>query len=188
MGRRGPINLVHDFRAVDTQRTFNFSVYCITDTHNGKQYIGMTKGDPEGRLHDHFYSDTKGSRFIRRAVSRKGAQHFESEILFATDSKSLALMAEVYFIWLHDTVRRREGGGYNTRIGGEYPGLRPEQSQRIRGVSYMLYDPDLVAPQDLDAIRLMQGKIMDELPELWRSLEEAMPCLQHAQYDEALDI
>jgi len=98
-----PIHLFSDFRDGHGKGSpFRYSVYMIHDNSNEKAYIGIAT-NPDDSIKEHFYSDDKGSRFIRRAVRAKGTGHFESEVIFATDSKSIALMAEIYYIWTYVT-------------------------------------------------------------------------------------
>ena len=58
------------------------SIYKITNTVNGKAYIGQTIHDAEkGRISEHLNGKSGGSRLVRRAVEKYGKESFTYEIL-----------------------------------------------------------------------------------------------------------
>ena len=59
------------------------SIYKITNTVNGKAYIGQTIHDAEKtRIRDHLNGTGNGSRLVRRAINKYGKDAFTYEILY----------------------------------------------------------------------------------------------------------
>ena len=58
------------------------SIYKITNTVNGKAYIGQTIHDAEKtRIRDHFRSNGKGSQLIKDDIEKYGQDAFTYKIL-----------------------------------------------------------------------------------------------------------
>lgn len=90
-------------------------LYKITNTVNGKMYIGVTK-DPEKRKAQHLNSKPiKGKNFpIRLAVQKYGKENFLFEVICIGD-ESYIYDLEVKAISLYSTMRN----GYNIKPGGK---------------------------------------------------------------------
>lgn len=91
-------------------------LYKITNTVNGKMYIGITQ-NPEKRLRFHLYGNCihNSVSYIKRAVKKYGAENFTTEIL-CEGSRDYIADLEVKAIELYKT---RGKGGYNIKPGGE---------------------------------------------------------------------
>ncbi|MXZ79838.1 MAG: hypothetical protein F4Z15_00355, partial [Gammaproteobacteria bacterium] len=91
-------------------------VYKITNTINGKAYIGISIHEPEkGRIKDHLSG--KGNRIIARAVKKYGKEAFTYEILEANVFDEFLPELEVAYIAKFNTVAPH---GYNLTYGGDH--------------------------------------------------------------------
>jgi hypothetical protein len=90
-------------------------LYKITNTVNGKMYIGVTK-DPEKRKKQHFHSyPTKGKNYpIRHALKKYGRDNFSFEII-CIGSEDYIYDLEKKAIIAYGTIRK----GYNVAAGGK---------------------------------------------------------------------
>jgi group I intron endonuclease len=92
-------------------------IYLITNTLNGKKYVGSTSRTPEDRLKEHWNSrDTHGHhhRPLCQDMSKQELHHFVIETLLEMkyfDKKELLVVEDAY-IAIHDTINK----GYNTRF------------------------------------------------------------------------
>lgn len=106
-------------------------VYKITNTINGKIYIGKTKKyygatkyGIERRLKKHIYDATKNKQQnkekdcprLYNAIRKYGGANFKTEELEITDSKNID-NKEIYYIKLYDSTNRNIG--YNIASGGK---------------------------------------------------------------------
>jgi len=93
-------------------------IYRITNTVNGKMYIGCTEVSIERRLEQHLSAAKQGSRLALHCAIRKyGALKFQVTCLEVITGTHADLMAaEVRQIAEHHTVAPR---GYNLTTGGE---------------------------------------------------------------------
>jgi group I intron endonuclease len=90
-----------------------FVVYQITNTLNGKRYIGYTSKTLEQRFREHKSSARKGSNFYLHCAIRKyGESQFTSEVL--CEEKELAGVKESEILYILD--RNPE---YNMTLGGD---------------------------------------------------------------------
>lgn len=90
-------------------------VYKITNTVNGKAYIGISIHDPEkGRIKDHLSGH--GNRILARAVKKYGKDAFTYEVLEANVFDEFLPELEVAYIANYNTVVPH---GYNLTYGGE---------------------------------------------------------------------
>ena len=91
------------------------SIYKITNTVNGKVYIGQTRHDAEtGRIRDHLRG--KGSQLVKNAVEKYGQDVFTYEILHDGILPEFLDMLEIEEIEKHNCVRPN---GFNLTYGGE---------------------------------------------------------------------
>ena len=89
-----------------------YSVYVHTSPSN-KQYVGITKQDPERRWNYGF--GYENNRYFFRAIKKYGWNNFRHEILYTNLSHINALQIEVELIAKYDSFIN----GYNMSPGGE---------------------------------------------------------------------
>ena len=104
------------------------SIYKITNTVNGKAYIGQTIHDAvKGRINDHLNQTQNGSRMIKRAIKKYGKASFTYEILHDGIIPEFLDDLEIEAITKFNTVAPN---GYNLTTGGNSGGLPSEQTRR----------------------------------------------------------
>jgi hypothetical protein len=90
-------------------------VYCITNTVNGKKYIGMTSRTIDQRWESHCSSARNGSTFrFHSAIRKYGEESFTKEILFCDLDESSCRTIEEETIKEYNTMIT----GYNAKPGG----------------------------------------------------------------------
>ena len=96
--------------------TKNYLIYKITNTINGKCYIGLTCRDINTRKYEHIQESKSDSYFkIHQAIRKYGADKFIWEIIkYDLTNIKEANEAEIYFIEKYDTYNN----GYNMTKGG----------------------------------------------------------------------
>jgi group I intron endonuclease len=90
-------------------------VYCITNTINGKRYVGKSN-DPKQRFGAHLYAAERGDETrLYRAIRKYGPDKFEMTIISEHESEADAFSAEHSLVleWRTHLV------GYNMNEGGE---------------------------------------------------------------------
>ena len=101
------------------------SIYKITNTVNGKSYIGQTRHDAEKtRISKHFTGN--GNRIIKRAIEKYGKENFTYEILHDGIIPEFLDTLEKEAIEEFNTLAPH---GYNLTIGGE-GGSRSKETRR----------------------------------------------------------
>ena len=101
-------------------------VYKITNTVNGKSYIGISINTPEkGRIKDHISG--RGNQIIAKAVRKYGKDAFTYQILEANVFDEFLPDLEVMYIANYNTVVPH---GYNLTYGGEGGGIPSEETRR----------------------------------------------------------
>lgn len=108
-------------------------IYCITNTVNGKKYIGQTIQEPEKRIRRHF--TTKKRSYLSRAVSEYGKSAFLHEIVEDNIPYEHLAAREQYWVAHFDTM---SPNGYNLTGGGERvkivsPSTRKKLSEALKG-------------------------------------------------------
>lgn len=98
--------------------TAKLAVYRITNTANGKVYIGQTN-NPRKRLKEHLGQHRPDCWKFKRAVEKYGRNAFKMVILSWHDTQQEADQAEIDAIKTHNSV----ADGYNIRSGGNGPGV-----------------------------------------------------------------
>ena len=101
------------------------SIYKITNTVNGKAYIGQTRHDAEKtRIRDHFAGN--GSQLVKQAIEKYGKDAFTFEILHDGIIPEFLDDLEREYIEKYNTIVPH---GYNLRTGGR-GGACSEETQR----------------------------------------------------------
>jgi len=93
-------------------------IYLLTNTLDGKQYIGFTIQTLDKRCSDHLKSVRYNSKtYLHNAIRKYGWDKFTSEIIYQSDDHIHCLkVAEVSLIADYNTFK---GPGYNLTAGGE---------------------------------------------------------------------
>ena len=90
-------------------------VYLITNTLNGKQYIGMTKRTLDARWNSHCSDARRNSPYRFHAAIRKyGEENFKREVLYENLEIGECRILEESMIVEYDTMTN----GYNAKPGG----------------------------------------------------------------------
>ena len=103
------------------------SIYKITNTVNGKAYIGQTIHDAvTGRIRKHLNESSRGNQLVKRAVKKYGKDVFIYEILHDGIIPELLDSYEIEAIEKHNTLAPN---GYNLTHGGE-GGIPSEETRK----------------------------------------------------------
>jgi group I intron endonuclease len=108
-------------------RVEHFTIYCHTNTVNGKKYIGQTSTTMEKRWQQHLYeaSIPRLRRLFLAAIHKYGADAFIHEVLETAATQDAANLAEIYWIDRYNTIKPN---GYNLDSGG---GRHPETRKKV---------------------------------------------------------
>lgn len=116
-----------------------WSIYRITNTKNGKSYVGVTSYFVEFRWQAHVRDSDKApkrgikDRFLWMAIRKHGRDAFTVETLSVVNTRKEAMKEEMQFIAKFNS---RAPGGYNMTIGGEgvlpRPPITEETRERLR--------------------------------------------------------
>lgn len=91
-------------------------VYCLTNTVNGKRYVGQTGKTEISRWKEHVRVAKRGSPYPLHCAIRKHSPNvFTIEVLQRCSTQSELDAAEVY--WIAE-LKTRLGNGYNLTEGG----------------------------------------------------------------------
>lgn len=99
-------------------------VYSITNTINGKMYIGQTVQEVSRRFHRH----RTGPYAIGNAIRKYGEENFKIDILFNSYDVDMLNEAEKELIASYDTMYPN---GYNLMEGGQIR-MSPESIEKMR--------------------------------------------------------
>lgn len=107
-------------------------VYRITNTVNGKVYIGKTgKAVARQRWQQHVASARRNSpRYLHRAIRKHGPDVFTVEVLHNAKTAVELSRMETFFIILHQS--HKPENGYNLTLGGEGVTMTDEIRTKIR--------------------------------------------------------
>lgn len=98
-------------------------VYKITNTVNGKSYIGISTHEPEKRrIREHLAG--RGNQLLAKAVKKYGRDAFTYEVLEANVFDEFLPDLEVAYIANHNTI---VPNGYNLESGGKLPSVKHRQ-------------------------------------------------------------
>lgn len=99
-------------------------IYCITNSKNGKQYIGQTATTVHKRFTEHLRCarvDEESPYLLYRAIKKYGEENFNIETLLTiyassrTELKEKLNEKEIYYIRIFNTYKPN---GYNMTLGG----------------------------------------------------------------------
>jgi group I intron endonuclease len=126
-------------------------IYLITNTVNGKQYVGQTQHSIDYRWKFHCYASrkAKNNRF-HNALRKYDPKCFNIEVLEDIENIELLNEREIYWIAYYDTCNN----GYNSNHGGgQNLSLAPESRESISNSLKNNYKNGYIHP------RGMLGKI-----------------------------
>jgi group I intron endonuclease len=93
------------------------SVYLITNSANGKRYVGKTEKTMEERYYEHLREASRGSdRRLYQAIRKHGAQFFTISLLEECSSDTASA---IEMKWIANLKTRVYQHGYNMTDGGE---------------------------------------------------------------------
>ena len=93
------------------------SIYKITNTVNGKVYIGQTWGLLSERFQEHC-RPSSNCTFLKNAIVKYGKTNFTIEFITLAHTQKVADYWETYFIKRYDSMNRNQG--YNLREAGSH--------------------------------------------------------------------
>lgn len=143
-----------------------WQIYRVTNTVNGKAYIGQTRTGAMARFREHRYTalNTKSDWHFAKALRKWDASVWNVEVIDYAFSAEEAHEKERQLIAQFDTVAL----GYNSTIGGEgAPGYEwtPEQRQRASENAYERTD------EHRDAQREVLAKAQEKIASTRQTLE-----------------
>jgi group I intron endonuclease len=109
-----------------------YIVYKITNTKNGKPYIGKTEYSLEHRWHRHLSSARNGSKFrFHSAIRKYGEDCWDLSVIetYQTEDENLINEKESHFINLFESDTKK---GYNATSGGTGGWMLPRCSQEVQ--------------------------------------------------------
>lgn len=97
-----------------------YYIYKLTNTINGKGYIGFTSKTPERRWQMHKENaQNKRNQYLYDAINKYGWENFTKEVLYCSmDGPHTLKEMEPHFIREHNTFFINEHG-YNMTLGGD---------------------------------------------------------------------
>jgi group I intron endonuclease len=111
------------------------TVYCITNTINGKQYIGATSQKVEKRWRQHFYNaetDKKHCSAFQDAINKYGEENFKKEVLITCNLEHLDFYEHKFI----DTYNSLFPHGYNLKTGGVFGYKHLEETKEKIGKAH----------------------------------------------------
>ncbi len=108
-------------------------IYKITDTTNGKPYIGQTTRTVEERFKEH----TESPYLIGIAIRAHGVENFTIEVIAECETQEELNAQEIRFIAEYDSMAPK---GYNCTSGGEGGLLCEETKAKLREIANKFYE------------------------------------------------
>ena len=106
-------------------------IYKITNTLNGKPYVGKTKQKPEKRITQHKYDSRKGSLGIGAAIRKYDWENFSVEVL---ETCPVEKLNEREMFWIRE-LNSKSPNGYNLTDGGDTGSKISEESRARMSVA-----------------------------------------------------
>mgnify|MGYP006266417209 FL=1 len=109
-----------------------YIVYKITNTKNGKSYIGKTEYSLEHRWNRHLSSARNGSKFrFHSAIRKYGEDCWDLSVIetYQTEDENFINEKESHFIKLFESDTKK---GYNATSGGTGGWMLPRCSQEVQ--------------------------------------------------------
>ena len=94
-------------------------IYLITNTVNGKIYVGQTINDPIRRFKEHCWDTSRRKGPLQNAINKYGKESFAVEVLATVSSREELSELEKHYI--KELNARDKKKGYNLTEGGEAP-------------------------------------------------------------------
>ena len=102
-------------------------VYLITNTINGKRYVGQTARTLDARWWQHC-NKTSARHYLHRAIQKYGKENFSKEIICEPPTRELTNEIESYYIARYNSMAPH---GYNLTTGGDCPTLSAESRKKM---------------------------------------------------------
>ena len=105
-------------------------IYLLTNTTNGKLYVGQTTRDFEKRMYEHancYKYPNPANKHLASAIKNDTWEAFSKEIIFETTSLNELNEKEEYYVLFYNS--RNPDFGYNKKAGGENHTATDEQKQ-----------------------------------------------------------
>ena len=124
-----------------------YSIYKLTNTINGKSYIGFTSKTPSRRWQTHLENaQNKRNQYLYNAINKYGWENFTKEVLYSSkDGEHTLHEMEPHFIHEYNTYYLNDHG-YNMTLGGDgVIGWKPcaesvrKRSKRMKGNGNTFY-------------------------------------------------
>ena len=100
-------------------------IYKITNTVNGKLYIGQTIQKLEKRMYNHF--NYKGKTAISKAINKYGKENFTYEVIDTAETREELDEKEIYWIKHYNSL---VPNGYNLEHGGNKNKVINEETRK----------------------------------------------------------
>lgn len=143
-------------------------VYKITNTINGKAYIGISIHEPEkDRIRDHLSGH--GNRIIAHAVKKYGKDAFTYDILEANVFDEFLPDLEVAYIANFNTVAPH---GYNLNSGGNHAIPSEETRQKLSGERHHFFGKQHLKETRAKISKTLKGRALPE--ETKRKISETL--------------
>lgn len=108
------------------------TIYLLTNTVNGKLYIGQTWQTLNKRITQHRSRAKNPQWYLYNAISKYGWENFRIDVLMSCHDQATADYWEDFYILAGDTIN----GGYNLKRGGSKGCSLSEKTKRKIGKSH----------------------------------------------------
>lgn len=146
-------------------------VYLMTDTTNGKLYVGQTIHTAERRFKEHFYEPT----YIGNAMRTHGIENFTIEVIAVCESREELDACEITKIAEYDCMAPN---GYNLTEGGEGGSPCEETVERIRASINAYYEEH---PEARDRISAEQKARFSDPEEVAKQAERVRKAFENPE-------
>jgi group I intron endonuclease len=106
-------------------------IYCITNSSNGKRYVGQTSHSLQTRLGNHFRAARAHRMYrLQQAIRKWGEENFSISLIRITLTQAEANDAEKHYIAVYRSFEH--AFGYNMTEGGFAMSEKARESRRAR--------------------------------------------------------